>query len=93
MTFRASDILARMGGDEFVVLGMDNADSNVGILAMRLRENIALHNEGIKDPINHLSLSMGFISYEPAHSCSIQELLCMADELMYKEKKRKKMSM
>jgi len=89
-TFRDSDISARIGGDEFVVLGTETPDTNIETLAERLRENIRAHNADGHEPLEELSLSYGFASYDPKHPCSIEELLTTADRLMYKDKRSKK---
>ena len=89
-TFRDSDIVARIGGDEFVAFGIEAADSNIETLSERLRENITIHNAKAKDPLGELSLSHGFARYDTRHPCSIEELLTNADRLMYEEKRKKK---
>jgi len=56
-TFRESDIIARIGGDEFVVLS-ESADENGEILMTRLVENIRDYNaKGSQDYV--LSISVG----------------------------------
>lgn len=89
-TFRDSDIAARIGGDEFVVLGIEAPDTNIETLAERLREKINAHNDKATEPFGELSLSYGFASYDPEHPCSIEELLTNADKLMYENKRIKK---
>ena len=87
-TFRESDIVARIGGDEFVVLGVDTPDTNIETLAERLREHINIHNDKADEPLGELSLSYGFTIYDPMHPCSIYQLLSEADKLMYQHKRR-----
>ncbi len=89
-TFRESDIVARIGGDEFVILGIDTPDTNIDTLAGRLRENLNAHNSKETEPLIQLSLSYGFTKYDPKHPYSIEELLAKADKLMYEEKHMKK---
>jgi diguanylate cyclase (GGDEF)-like protein/PAS domain S-box-containing protein len=89
-TFRDSDIAARIGGDEFVVLGMEAPDTNIETLAERLRENLKTHNAKENEPLEELSLSYGFASYDPEHPCSVEELLTNADRLMYEDKHKKR---
>ena len=73
-TFRSSDIIARIGGDEFIVL-VANTDlsQELNILA-RLRENSQFYL---------LSLSVGFAYYDPDMPCTIEELIDKADKNMY----------
>jgi diguanylate cyclase (GGDEF)-like protein len=88
-TFRESDIIARIGGDEFVVFGMNTHDTEIEILASRLRENIYKHNEIVNEPLTDISLSYGFVRYDHKPLCSIDELISKADNLMYEEKRCK----
>jgi diguanylate cyclase (GGDEF)-like protein/PAS domain S-box-containing protein len=84
-TFRESDIIARIGGDEFVVLAIETDGVSAEILTSRLQENLEARNaEG--DHRYKLSLSAGIARYDPEHPCSIDELLARADRLMYEQK-------
>ena len=87
-SFRDSDIIARIGGDEFVVLVIETPETNIETLTVRLKTNLDSHNAGTNKPYA-LSLSLGLIRYNPEHLCSVDELLCSADQLMYEEKKQK----
>jgi diguanylate cyclase (GGDEF)-like protein len=88
-TFRLSDIIARMGGDEFAVLAIDIPEGNVDIHMARLQDQIDMHN-GRENRQYKLSISVGCSCYDPANSCTIDELMASADERMYIEKKRKR---
>ena len=85
-TFRKSDIIARIGGDEFVVLAIETNGTPAEIIATRLQENLEAHNarEGRR---YKLSLSVGLARYDPARPCSIDELLAQADRAMYEQKR------
>jgi len=86
-TFRESDIIARIGGDEFVVLS-ESADENGEIIVTRLYENIEDHNA--KGSRRYpLSISVGTTQFDPKYPISIDELLSKADALMYAQKRRK----
>lgn len=87
-TFRSSDIIARIGGDEFVVLQMKNPEDSLSISTERLQENIAEHNTKLQKPYK-LSLSLGTVTYDPAQPQSLEQLLAEADEKMYEQKKSK----
>jgi diguanylate cyclase (GGDEF)-like protein len=86
-SFRESDIIARIGGDEFVVL-LESTVENDEILITRLYENIKGHNakgsRGYK-----LSISVGVAQFDPENPISIDELLSKADALMYAEKRKR----
>ena len=89
-TFRESDIIARIGGDEFVVLAMDNAS---GVLEdtwqERVQENIAIRNRRPNRPFA-LSVSMGVAYYDPDFPTALDDLLARAATLMYAEKRAKR---
>ena len=86
--FRESDIIARIGGDEFVVLAMETHDTNEDIITTRLNEKLDAYN--VEEPRRYMmSLSIGFANYNPENPCSIEELLTQADKSMYKQKRRK----
>jgi diguanylate cyclase (GGDEF)-like protein/putative nucleotidyltransferase with HDIG domain len=84
-TFRETDIIARIGGDEFGVLAMEGRRDGAEMLISRLQENLDTHNAREKCSYK-LSLSMGIARYDPECPCSIDELLARADSLMYEQK-------
>jgi diguanylate cyclase (GGDEF)-like protein len=84
-TFREADIVARIGGDEFVVLTMETKGINSGILITRLQERLAAFN--VKGARRYkLSVSVGIACYDPENPMSIDELIAQADRLMYEYK-------
>jgi diguanylate cyclase (GGDEF)-like protein/PAS domain S-box-containing protein len=83
--FRESDIIARIGGDEFVVLVIETDGVSAETLTTRLQENLEVRNAR-GDRRYKLSLSVGIARYDPKHPCSIDELLARADRLMYEQK-------
>lgn len=90
-TFRESDIIARISGDEFLVLFTEDIKISSEELADRLQVNLRAHNE--KETRRYkLSLSLGIAYYNPEHPCSIGELLRQADASMYEQKRYKKNS-
>ena len=90
-TFRDSDIIARMGGDEFVVLAMENAGADAELWTARLQENLRVRNART-DRTYLLSLSIGITYYDPDTPRELDDLLARADHLMYEEKRAKRMS-
>jgi diguanylate cyclase (GGDEF)-like protein len=95
-TFRDSDIMARFGGDEFVVLipaCLNNADD----LRSRLQKSIDDFNQA-KDAVNaawdprpyQLSISIGVQFCLAADNTSLEYLLTQADQLMYDHKRIKR---
>jgi len=91
MNYRDSDIIARISGDEFVVIPVGTERDCIDIVINRLQKALEIYNSqsnlGYK-----LSLSLGIASYNPEHPCSIEELLAQADKSMYERKKNKQNS-
>ncbi len=89
-TFRESDIIARVGGDEFVVLLTEPSVPDVerSILS-HIRKNIEHHNKQAGRQYE-LIISIGTAHYDPLSPCSIENLMRHADEQMYEHKKRHK---
>jgi diguanylate cyclase (GGDEF)-like protein len=89
-TFRKEDIVARIGGDEFVVIlpGAD-LDQNSSILD-RIKKGIEQHNQNNLDDGLYRPISMS-IGHAVVHSDgSLEEGYKNADAAMYQEKSRKK---
>lgn len=88
-TFRASDILARVGGDEFAVLALEASGEDAEMLVRRLRDGVDAFNETGGEPFK-LSISVGVARYEDASRVRLDELLARADAAMYEEKRVKR---
>jgi diguanylate cyclase (GGDEF)-like protein len=88
-TFRASDIIARLGGDEYAVLAVDITEANSEIFTARLQSLIDTQNHQ-EDRRYRLSISVGCAYYDPENPRSIDELVASADKLMYEQKQNKK---
>ena len=85
-TFRASDCIARMGGDEFTVLITEQSSASIEkTVAQHLQDNLMIHNQQTEKGYR-LAVSMGMVHYDPKRPCSLEELLARADELMYEHK-------
>ncbi len=89
-SFRESDIIARIGGDEFAVLLTEHSKSDIeDVIITNINNNLATHNKrGLRN--YELSLSMGVVYYDPRNPCSIDNLLTKADAFMYNAKKHPK---
>jgi diguanylate cyclase (GGDEF)-like protein len=87
--FRESDIVARVGGDEFSVLavGINKEDSR--IIEDRLEYQIGVNNNR-ENRDYALSISVGMAYNDPENTSTIDELMSHADALMYEQKKGKR---
>ncbi len=84
-TLRESDIVARIGGDEFCFLVTD-PDADPAQLRARFVEELRRVNETAARAYQ-LSASIGLMRIPATDSSTVDELLARADELMYAEKK------
>ena len=86
--YRESDIIARIGGDEFVVIPVGTEGDDIEKITGRLQKIVARHNETNTRKFK-LSLSVGVALYSPSNPCSVDELLILGDRSMYKQKRNK----
>jgi diguanylate cyclase (GGDEF)-like protein/PAS domain S-box-containing protein len=64
-TFRESDLVARMGGDEFAILAADVPENDLRILIQRLTEQIEKVNADDATHAYPLSISIGSALFDP----------------------------
>lgn len=88
-SFRSSDIVARIGGDEFVVLAAVGADESPESLSMRLQDNFDASNALRNRPYN-LAVSVGIAHFDDEQNHTIEDLMAQADRAMYEDKRRKR---
>jgi GGDEF domain-containing protein len=86
-TFRGSDILARMGGDEFAVLALEACSENLQVILRRLEGS--LKQSKAQEFGYDLSLSVGVARFDPKNPVSLGELMARADQDMYEQKRKK----
>ncbi|WP_028583199.1 diguanylate cyclase [Desulfogranum mediterraneum] len=88
-TFRQSDVIGRMGGDEFAVLLQDNNNEyNEETICRRFYDKVGARNHSKAG--YELSISIGVARYDPLAPATFDELLSRADALMYACKERMK---
>jgi two-component system, cell cycle response regulator len=88
-TFRQSDIIGRLGGDEFAVMALEASEENEERLGQRLRERVDEVNRTGTEPF-HLSISLGIARFAVDGRPRLTELLALADQAMYLEKRAKR---
>ncbi|HEY1676657.1 MAG TPA: diguanylate cyclase [Candidatus Sulfotelmatobacter sp.] len=80
---RQSNVVARYGGDEFIVLMPETGSDQAAVLAERLRQWLA------SDPMlaeHHITGSFGVASF-PMHGFAIEDIIRVADAGMYVSKR------
>ena len=86
--FRQSDLLARVGGDEFAALALSSSENDDAL--MRARLDGALDAVNMKPDRDYpLVFSVGILACSPYEDADLEELLERADQLMYQEKRLK----
>ena len=87
-TFRTSDIISRIGGDEFAILVVDADEALMEKLLLRLYHLI--NNLNARKAVKaRLAISIGHAAYDPLKPVTLDDLIARADEQMYKMKKIK----
>ncbi|MCF8110897.1 MAG: diguanylate cyclase [Desulfobacteraceae bacterium] len=87
-SFRASEIIARIGGDEFAVLLPEGGEETIKNCIKRIREETEKSNAGANER-EQLSISIGYAVGEEI-PLDTRSLFKEADDNMYLEKFRKK---
>ena len=90
--YRDCDVIARMGGDEFIVFPVGDSKCCQEVIESRLTDALAKLNASgmLAFP---LTVSFGISLFDPSAPVSVEELITRADIAMYQHKKRKKSSL
>jgi diguanylate cyclase (GGDEF)-like protein len=86
--FRKTDVIGRIGGDEFTVLALDYSETCCGRIIERLDFLVDEYNKVNNHPWT-LGYSYGMISSSQEHGFDIDILLKLADQALYKHKQAK----
>ncbi|MDP4092020.1 MAG: GGDEF domain-containing protein [Bacillota bacterium] len=88
-TFRNSDVISRLGGDEFTILTIDTYSDLVPAIKNRFENNFNLYNLNSGNPYK-LSVSMGVLPFNTEENITVEYLLKIADTRLYEQKVLKK---
>jgi diguanylate cyclase (GGDEF)-like protein len=85
---RQEDVLARFGGEEFVVLARGVAHAGAGLFAERLRLAVERLEVAAEDSVIHVTISVGYASLSELgdHQRTVEDLLRLADSRLYTAK-------
>jgi len=78
-TFRESDIIGRMAGDDFAVLAFEVGQDDLTTIPRRLTKSLAAYNK-TPDRRARLAFSLGFAVIKPDSGSSLDHLLKEAEE-------------
>jgi diguanylate cyclase (GGDEF)-like protein len=84
-TFRDSDVVARLSGDEFVALLTHSTLAQAEEIVARLRLSLAAYNREAKRGYD-ITFSDGIVAVDHEEGLTVEQLLSNADKLMYKNK-------
>lgn len=84
-TFRPSDVVARIGGDEFGVLIRDVDEFKIWSIAERLRSNLDAHNKSLKNNRSPINISLGY-SIKNDNSKTVEQTFKEADDMLFRDK-------
>ncbi len=73
-TFRGSDIIGRIGGDEFAILAVGPSEDAENTFLTRLQDNLTTFNKTNDRRDFPISVSAGISRYEPIEPCSLEAL-------------------
>ncbi len=80
-TFRASDVVARLGSNDFAVLVLDAAEETEDVIGPRLRTRVKRHNSDHPENKAPLQLTLGIARYDSASPPIASELVARAAKL------------
>jgi diguanylate cyclase (GGDEF)-like protein/PAS domain S-box-containing protein len=86
---RESDLVARIGGDEFGILVMIDDDADAEEILVRVHDHIADFNTAAGRPYA-LAISTGISLFDDDCCQTVEAVLALADDVMYREKRRRR---
>ncbi len=86
--YSGSDLIARIGNDEFVILTVGSTESGVELINSRLQKKFDEANSAAGKEYT-ISISYGVAKYNPEGPCSIEDLLTRSEKSMHEQKKGK----
>ena len=88
-SFRSSDVVGRMGGDEFAAFAIITQESCTDKIKDRIQKSMKEFNDQCDKPY-YVNISIGVHEFIIDDSVEIEQVLTKADADLYVEKKEKK---
>lgn len=88
-SFRTTDIVGRIGGDEFAAFALLDKSENINQIFSRITDTIERFNSNCDKPY-YVSMSIGMYPFQCDPDIVLSKILEKADELLYIQKQGKK---
>ena len=85
-SLRGSDVAARYGGDEFVILVPHTPVERALAVGQRIRRQLVTRSRNYRNLVKPVTMSMGVASLRSDHPTSADGLVAMADRALYTAK-------
>lgn len=85
-TFRESDVVGRIGGDEFAIIMLEDSKADSQVLSARLQNSLNAFNTKT-GMVPKLGISIGVARCDAETPCPIDQMMSKADALMYEQKR------
>jgi diguanylate cyclase (GGDEF)-like protein len=85
---RETDLAARFGGEEFVLLILENEKEKAAEIAEVLRQKIEICPFKVDDKLFPVTVSIGVSSIQPSHKMDSRQLIEQADSALYQAKQQ-----
>jgi diguanylate cyclase (GGDEF)-like protein len=84
--YRESDVIARIGGDEFVLVPVGSSKDDISVILDRFDKILIGYNQSHDNPWI-LSATVGLAYFDPEAPSTLDELLSQADKALYEGKR------
>ncbi len=90
-SFRTTDIIGRIGGDEFAVFALLGNTDNINKISNRIAHTMEKFNKSCDKPY-YVNMSVGIYPFVCNPDIKLENIMEHADELLYMQKKNKRKS-
>ena len=90
-SFRKEDVIARLGGDEYICFALVNEDSIIDQLKSRIRVHTDELNRDSDRPY-YIEMSYGYTSFTCGNDIILEDMIKLADHSLYESKRFKRVN-